>query len=846
MKLYTVTGMSCAACSARVEKAVDRLPGVTACAVNLLTNTLSVEGNVTDEDIIAAVTAAGYGAIPQDRHAPAENPGDDPLADRETPQLLRRLLYSVIPLLLLMYLSMGHIMWGWPVPVALAASPFSLGLVQMLLTILIMWVNRKFFTSGFRALVHLAPNMDTLVALGSAAAFAYSTVILFTIPRAAEPAHLLHSLYFESAAMILALITVGKTLEARAKGKTTSALRALMDLAPDTATLLRDGSEVEVPLAEVQTGDLFLVRPGGRIPVDGVVTDGTSAVDESALTGESIPVEKHTGDTVSAATINCSGMLTCRATRVGEDTTLAEIIRTVSDASATKAPIARIADRVSGIFVPVVMAIAVLTTLVWLFSGVGFGTALSHGISVLVISCPCALGLATPVAIMVGNGVGARNGILFKTAAALEGIGRIKIICFDKTGTLTEGTPRVTDLIPGENITEEELLSLAYALEYGSEHPLAEAIKHRAAAENTALRRVEDFSVLAGNGVRATLDGHTLTGGSAAFISSLYPLTEETRATVDHLSDQGKTPLLFARDNTLLGMIAVADPAREDSATAIAALHRMGIKTVMLTGDNPRTAGAIAAAVGIDHVIAEVKPDGKDAAIEALRTEGRVAMVGDGINDAPALVRADTGIAVGAGTDVSIDAADVVLVNNRMQDVVTAVALGRATLTNIRENLFWAFFYNCIGIPLAAGIFIPLFGWSLTPMFGAAAMSLSSFCVVTNALRLNLFRTGRHKSPPPPAIHNEEPQNTGASSSHQTDHKEKEIPTMIKTLYIEGMMCHHCENHVKRALEALDGVTSAVADHTAGTAVVTLSRDVEDAALIAAVAAEDYTVTRVE
>ncbi len=854
MKQYLITGMSCAACSARVERAVSAVPGVESCAVNLLTGTMGVTGTASEEAIISAVTAAGYGAAPRSSEAPSDGkPPSDPLTDTETPRLLRRLCLSVIPLLLLMYLSMGHGMWGWWLPSPLAENPLAIALLQLLLTLVVMVVNRRFFISGYRALWHRAPNMDTLVALGATAAFGYSLYILFTMTAEADPAHLLHALYFESAAMILTLITVGKTLEARAKGKTTDALRALMKLAPETATLLRDGTEVPVPVREVLVGDIFVVRPGGSIPVDGVITDGMSAVDESALTGESIPVEKHVGDTVSAATINRSGMLLCRATRVGEDTTLAQIIRMVSDAAATKAPIARIADRVSGIFVPVVMSIAAVTILVWALLGADMGDAISRGIAVLVISCPCALGLATPVAIMVGSGVGAKHGILFKTAASLEGIGRVTTICLDKTGTLTEGTPHVTDVLPARGVQATELLSLAYALEYGSEHPLADAIKRHAEAENTALLRVENFTALPGNGISATLAGATLTGGSASYISSRHPLDEETEALVEKLADQGKTPLLFLRDDTPLGIIAAQDLPRTDSRDAVQALRHMGIKTVMLTGDHTRTARAVGALIGVDEVIAEVKPDGKDAAVDSLKTAGKVAMVGDGINDAPALVRADTGIAIGAGTDVSIDAADVVLVNSRMQDVVTAVSLGRATLSNIRENLFWAFFYNCIGIPLAAGVMIPLFGWELTPMFGAAAMSLSSFCVVTNALRLNLFRPKTKSAAPISNIHEDAPQNSGSASqctcetepAHTTDENKKETLAMTKTIYIEGMMCHHCEAHVKRALEALDGVISAVADHTAGTAVVTLSTPVEDDVLRAAVTAQDYTVTRI-
>ncbi len=860
MKQYIVTGMSCAACVARVEKAVRAVEGVETCAVNLLTHSMGVEGAASPEAVIAAVTAAGYGASLRTEESGSHDA--DPLADTETPRLIRRLILSVLPLALLMYLSMGYGMWGWWVPSPLQGRPIVIGILELVLTLLVVGVNFRFFTSGYRALFHLAPNMDSLVALGSTAAFGYSVYVLLRMGFVSEPAHLVHDLYFESAAMILALITVGKTLEARAKGRTTSALRALMKLSPETATLIRDGAEMTVPLSEVVVGDIFLVRPGMNIPVDGVVTEGASAVDESALTGESLPQEKQVGDAVASATINRSGVLVCRATRVGEDTTLSQIIRTVSDAAATKAPIARIADRVSGIFVPVVMAISAVTILVWLLVGAEAGAALSRGIAVLVISCPCALGLATPVAIMVGSGVGARHGILFKTAAALEGIGRVNTVCLDKTGTLTEGSPRVTDILPYGTTDADTLLTLAYALEYGSEHPLAKAIVHRAEAENKALLRVESFTALAGSGVRAICEGTTLHGGSAAHISSLLLLDTSVEETVARLADEGKTPLLFARDASLLGIIAVADLPREDSRAAVNALRHAGIHTVMLTGDNARTARSVGAAVGVDECIAEVKPEGKDAAVESLKASGSVAMVGDGINDAPALVRADIGIAIGAGTDVSIDAADIVLVNSRMGDVVTAVLLGRATLTNIRENLFWAFFYNCIGIPLAAGVFIPLFGWELTPMFGAAAMSLSSFCVVTNALRLNLFRPKKRAMPDGrPALtttvcpagtddaclctDENMPVNNGSAPINQQTAAEKELKKMTKTIHIVGMMCHHCENHVKRALEALDGVESAVADHVAGTAVVTLTCEVDDATLTAAVAAEDYPVTSI-
>ncbi len=856
MKQYKITGMSCAACSARVEKAVNAVEGVEECAVNLLTNSMGVEGTASDEAIIAAVTAAGYGAMANTPSNKKDVRSADPLADTASPRLLRRLLFSLAPLLVLMYLTMGHGMWGWWVPAFFRGNALALGLMQLLLTTIVVAINFAFFTSGYRALWHRAPNMDSLVALGATAAYGYSVVMLFVMTRSDAPTHDLHALYFESAAMILTLITVGKLLEARAKGKTTSALRALMRLSPDTATVLRGGVEMVIPVSDVHVGDTFLVRPGGSIPVDGVITDGESAVDESALTGESIPVEKQIGDTVASGTINRSGVLYCRATRVGEDTTLARIIRTVSDASATKAPIARIADRVSGVFVPTVMAIAAVTILVWLLTGADVGYALARGISVLVISCPCALGLATPVAIMVGSGVGARHGILFKTATALEETGRIKTICLDKTGTLTEGRPEVTDILPADGVDAAALLSMAYAIEYNSEHPLATAIKHRAEAENLALSRVTDFASLAGSGVRATLDGAILEGGSYAHIATKISLPDEVANTVDRLSDEGKTPLLFTRDNALLGIIAVADVPRADSAAAVDALHHMHIETVMLTGDNARTAKAIGEAVGVDRVIAEVKPDGKDAAVEELAQKGKVAMVGDGVNDAPALVRADVGIAIGAGTDVSIDAADVVLVNSRMQDVVTAVGISRATLRNIKENLFWAFFYNCIGIPLAAGVFIPLFGWELNPMFGAAAMSLSSFCVVTNALRLTLHRPRKlcHAVATPtvipaanaPSEDKVSPVSLGSAPSNNHYENKKETPAMTKIIHIEGMMCHHCEAHVTRALEALDGVTSVVASHTASTAVVTLSKEVDNATLTAAVADQGYTVTGIE
>ncbi len=846
MKKYTIQGMSCAACSARVEKAVSGVEGVTACSVNLLTNSMGVEGEVTDEAVIAAVTAAGYGATAVGADKKRASSEKTSPADTATPPLVRRLIFSLPPLLLLMYITMGHGMWGWWMPSFFVSNPLALALSQLLLTTLVMVVNRAFFISGFRALLHRAPNMDTLVSLGASAAYGYSLYVMFAMTKSLHPMHNLHDLYFESAAMILTLITVGKLLEARARGRTTSAISSLMRLAPETATLVRGEELIEVSVDDLAVGDIFLVRPGGSIPVDGVVISGESAVDESSLTGESIPVEKKEGDTVSSATINRSGALYCCATRVGEDTTLARIIQTVTDASATKAPIARIADRVSGIFVPVVMTIAAVTVLVWLLTGADVGFALARGISVLVISCPCALGLATPVAIMVGSGVGARHGILFKTATALEETGRVKTICLDKTGTLTRGMPHVTDLLPARGFTEDRLLSLAYALEYNSEHPLAVAVCRRAEAENTALLRVDNFSSLTGSGVIASLNGNALRGGSYTHMKEIISLSEDTSAQVSRLADEGKTPLLFAFDNSFIGIIAVADTPREDSRTSVDTLRRMGAHTVMLTGDNPRTAQAIAAEVGVDEVIADVKPHEKDAAVDAFRSRGKVAMVGDGINDAPALVRADVGIAIGAGTDISMDAADVVLVNSRMQDVVTAVSLSRATLRNIKENLFWAFFYNCIGIPLAAGVFIPLFGWELNPMFGAAAMSLSSFCVVMNALRLNLFRTKKKKAPDAREPVNASPQSCGSAPSQNHQNKEKEPTAMTKTIHVEGMMCHHCEAHVTRALEAIDGVSSVTASHTDATAVVTLTKDVDDTTLAAAIADQGYTVTGIE
>ena len=841
MEQYTVTGMSCAACSARVEKAVKAVPGVTSCSVSLLTNSMGVEGTASASAIVKAVQEAGYGASP--KAAAAETPSAelDALADHETPRLKKRLIASLVFLAVLMYFSMGHMMWGWPLPHWFDGNHVAMGLVQLLLAGIVMVINQKFFISGFKGLLHRAPNMDTLVALGSSASFLWSTYALFAMTRAqvdgndALVMHYMMELYFESAAMILTLITVGKMLEARSKGKTTDALKSLMKLAPQTATLLREGAEVTVPIAQVKKGDLFVVRPGENIPVDGLVLEGSSAVNESALTGESIPVDKAAGDKVSAATTNQSGFLKCEATRVGEDTTLAQIIRMVSDAAATKAPIAKIADTVSGFFVPAVISISVLTTLVWLLLGREFGYALARGISVLVISCPCALGLATPVAIMVGNGLGARNGILFKTAASLEAAGRTQIVALDKTGTITEGAPRVTDLLPAEGVTETELLTLAAALESRSEHPLAKAVLADAEAKAITPPEVTDFAALPGNGLAAKLDGMDIYAGNAAFIQTKLTLPAALAQQAEKLAAEGKTPLFFGGAGRLLGVIAVADTIKEDSPEAIRQLQNMGIRVVMLTGDNQRTADAIGRQAGVDEVIAGVLPDGKEAVIRQLQASGKVTMVGDGINDAPALTRADTGIAIGAGTDVAIDAADVVLMNSKLSDVPAAIRLSRATLRNIHENLFWAFIYNVIGIPLAAGVFVGL-GLTLNPMYGAAAMSLSSFCVVSNALRLNLCRLYSskhdHKGKPMPEIHLAE--------------QNKEDTGMTKTLHVKGMMCGHCEARVKKALEAVDGVASAVADHNNGTAVVTLTKDVSNETLKAAVEAQDYEVTGVE
>ena len=854
MEQYNVTGMSCAACSARVEKAVSKVPGVTACSVSLLTNSMGVEGTASPDAIVRAVEEAGYGASPKQAAgaAPASDAGAalDALADHETPRLKRRLIASLGFLLVLMYFSMGHMMWGWPLPAWFEGNHVAVALVQMLLAVAVMVINQKFFISGFKSLAHAAPNMDTLVALGSSASFVWSTYAVFVMTDAqlhgdgARVMEYMMELYFESAAMILTLITVGKMLEARSKGRTTDALKSLMKLAPQTATLLRDGSEVTVPIGQVRRGDQFVVRPGENIPVDGLVLEGASAVNESALTGESIPVDKAPGDAVSAATVNQSGFLRCEATRVGEDTTLSQIIRMVSDAAATKAPIAKIADRVSGVFVPAVIAIAVVTTAAWLLLGRDLAFALARGISVLVISCPCALGLATPVAIMVGNGLGAKNGILFKTAASLEAAGRTQIVALDKTGTITRGEPEVTDLLPAEGVTEGELLTLAAALEQKSEHPLARAVLAYAAARQLAPPEVTDFAALPGNGLTARLAGRSVYAGSLSFIQTQAPVPAALAGQAQALAEQGKTPLFFGGEGRLLGVIAVADTIKEDSPDAIRQLQAMGIRVVMLTGDNQRTAEAIGRQAGVDQVIAGVLPDGKESVIRALSEKGKVAMVGDGINDAPALTRADTGIAIGAGTDVAIDAADVVLMNSRLSDVPAAIRLSRATLRNIHENLFWAFIYNVIGIPLAAGLLIPL-GLTLNPMFGAAAMSLSSFCVVSNALRLNLFQlhsAAKDKAirpvelPPAPA-----PAPAACPIVNQT-----EVTAMKKTIKIEGMMCGHCEATVKKALEALPQVDAAQVSHTAGTAVVTLNAGVADDVLTQAVEAKDYKVTGIE
>ena len=843
MKQYNVTGMSCAACSARVEKAVSKVPGVTSCSVSLLTNSMGVDGTASAQEIIRAVEQAGYGASEKgagNQVQASMQEAEKQLEDHETPKLKRRLFWSLGFLLVLMYLSMGHMMWGWRLPSFFDGNHVAMGLAQLLLTVIVMVINQRFFISGFKALWNRAPNMDTLVALGSSAAFLYSTYALFAMTGAQVRGDMdavmdyMMDFYFESAAMILTLITVGKMLEARSKGKTTDALKSLMKLAPKTATVVRGGKEETVPIEQVQSGDTFVVRPGESIPVDGVVLDGTSAVNEAALTGESIPADKAPGDTVSAATVNQSGFLTCRATRVGQDTTLSQIIQMVSDAAATKAPIAKIADKVSGIFVPAVISIAIVTTIVWLLIGKPFGYSLARGISVLVISCPCALGLATPVAIMVGSGLGAKNGILFKTAASLEETGRIEIVALDKTGTITSGEPAVTDILPAEGTDEAALISLAVSLEQKSEHPLAKAILRYAEEKSIAAKDVLDFQALPGNGLTAKLGGKTLCGGNDKFIGTKALIPDDVKRQAQVFSDEGKTPLYFSSDGKLLGVIAVADVIKSDSPQAVRELQNMGIRVVMLTGDNERTAKAIGRQAGVDEVIAGVLPEGKELEIRKLKAQGKTAMVGDGINDAPALTRADIGVAIGAGTDVAIDAADVVLMKSRLLDVPAAIRLSRATLRNIHENLFWAFFYNTIGIPLAAGVFIPL-GLTLSPMFGAAAMSLSSFCVVSNALRLNLFKLRdarhdhkRHNNQNPVARTKEEPK------------------TMKKTMHITGMMCGHCEARVKKALEAVDGVDEALVSHEAGTAVVTLSKDVADETLKQAVEAQDYPVTSIE
>lgn len=860
MKQYTVTGMSCAACSARVEKAVSKVDGVTSCSVSLLTNSMGVEGSATDAQIVEAVEQAGYGASPKGTATESENDkannsleqlkaAQDALVDRETPKLRNRLIASLIFLVVLMYFSMGHMMWGWPLPEFFNGNHVAMGLLQLLLTVAVMVINQKFFISGFKGLIHGAPNMDTLVALGSAASFGYSVYALFAMTAAQVNGDMdavmsyMHEFYFESAAMILALITVGKMLEAHSKGKTTDALKSLMQLAPKTATVVRDGVEQEISVDAVKKGDIFVVRPGENIPVDGEIIDGTTAVNESALTGESIPVDKQPKDAVSAATVNQSGFIKCRATRVGEDTTLSQIIQMVSDAAATKAPIAKIADRVSGVFVPAVITIAIITIIAWLIAGETVGFALARGISVLVISCPCALGLATPVAIMVGNGKGAKSGILFKTAASLEATGRTQIVALDKTGTITSGEPKVTDIVPDETFFEETgnhagaLLAIAASVEARSEHPLAKAIMERAKTDEISVAEVTDFSAVVGNGLTATLAGKMIKAGNLSFVSKFVKVSDDMRAKAVEFSKEGKTPLFFAADDRLCGIIAVADTIKEDSPEAVRQLKNMGIRVVMLTGDNEQTANAIGKQAGVDEVIAGVLPDGKEAVIRKLKKQGRVAMVGDGINDAPALTRADMGIAIGAGSDVAIDAADVVLMKSRLIDVPAAVRLSRATLTNIHENLFWAFFYNVIGIPLAAGLWYPLLGWKLNPMFGAAAMSLSSFCVVTNALRLNLCRVYDPKH---------DRKATPDRKNKTNKPNESEEKSMTKTMNIEGMMCGHCEARVKKALEALDAVSEAAVSHESGTAVVTLSSDISDEKLKETVEAEDYKVTSIQ
>lgn len=842
MEQYNVTGMSCAACSARVEKAVSKVPGVTSCSVSLLTNSMGVEGTATASAIISAVEQAGYGCSSKSQSSQKESVSDaeKALEDHETPILKKRLIASVGFLLVLMYFSMGHMMWGWPLPAWFDGNHVAMGLVQLLLAGIIMVINQKFFINGFRSLWHRSPNMDTLVALGSMASFVWSVYALFAMTRAQVDGnselvmHYMMEFYFESAAMILTLITVGKMLEARSKGKTTDALKGLMKLAPKTATVIRNGAEATVPIDQVVKGDVFVVRPGESIPVDGVILEGSSAVNEAALTGESIPVDKAAGDRISAATVNQSGFIKCKATRVGEDTTLSQIIKMVSDAAATKAPIAKIADRVSGVFVPAVITISIITTMIWLLTGHEFGYALARGISVLVISCPCALGLATPVAIMVGNGMGAKNGILFKTAVSLEEAGKIQIVALDKTGTITSGQPEVTDILPAEGITEKELLTLAYALEKKSEHPLAKAVLEKAFALGLTAPEVTDFQALTGNGLSAALGSDKLIGGSMKYISTLVPVSKAFMSQAEKLAEEGKTPLLFARNNQLLGIIAVADVIKPDSPQAVKELQSMGIHVVMLTGDNERTARAIGAQAGVDQVIAGVLPDGKESVIRSLKEKGKVAMVGDGINDAPALTRADIGIAIGAGTDVAIDAADVVLMKSQLSDVPAAIRLSRATLRNIHENLFWAFFYNVIGIPLAAGVWIPIFGWTLNPMFGAAAMSLSSFCVVTNALRLNLFKVHNASS----NINNPTVSNTINNTN------KKENTTMIKvTVNVTGMMCGHCEAHVNKAVEAAFGVQNVVSSHEAGTTVFTAPEKVDEAKLRQVITDAGYEVT---
>ena len=860
MKQYTVTGMSCAACSARVEKAVSKVDGVTSCSVSLLTNSMGVEGSATDAQIVEAVEQAGYGASPKGTATESEKDkannsleqlkaAQDALVDRETPKLRNRLIASLIFLVVLMYFSMGHMMWGWPLPEFFNGNHVAMGLLQLLLTVAVMVINQKFFISGFKGLIHGAPNMDTLVALGSAASFGYSVYALFAMTAAQVNGDMdavmsyMHEFYFESAAMILALITVGKMLEAHSKGKTTDALKSLMQLAPKTATVVRDGVEQEISVDAVKKGDIFVVRPGENIPVDGEIIDGTTAVNESALTGESIPVDKQPKDAVSAATVNQSGFIKCRATRVGEDTTLSQIIQMVSDAAATKAPIAKIADRVSGVFVPAVITIAIITIIAWLIAGETVGFALARGISVLVISCPCALGLATPVAIMVGNGKGAKSGILFKTAASLEATGRTQIVALDKTGTITSGEPKVTDIVPDETFFEGtgnnagKLLAIAASVEAKSEHPLAKAIMECAKTDEITVAEVTDFSAVVGNGLTAMLAGKMIKAGNLAFVSKFVKVSDDMRAKAVEFSKEGKTPLFFAADDMLCGIIAVADTIKEDSPEAVRQLKNMGIRVVMLTGDNEQTANAIGKQAGVDEVIAGVLPDGKEAVIRKLKKQGRVAMVGDGINDAPALTRADMGIAIGAGSDVAIDAADVVLMKSRLIDVPAAVRLSRATLTNIHENLFWAFFYNVIGIPLAAGLWYPLLGWKLNPMFGAAAMSLSSFCVVTNALRLNLCRVYDPKH---------DRKATPDRKNKTNKPNESEEKSMTKTMNIEGMMCGHCEARVKKALEALDAVSEAAVSHESGTAVVTLSSDISDEKLKETVEAEDYKVTSIQ